>query len=91
MTETFANLSDPIQAPQFYASVPSKRLYAGVLDSVFTIAITLAFPSTAFIGMFFFPVLALIIGFAYRSLTIASSSAILGHAYDVYRAARRAR
>jgi len=53
MTETFANLSDPIRAPQFYASVPSKRLYAGVLDSVFTIAITLAFPSTAFISMFF--------------------------------------
>jgi uncharacterized RDD family membrane protein YckC len=35
-------------------------------------------PFTAFIGLFFFPVLAMLIGFAYRTLTIASSSATWG-------------
>ena len=79
MTETFSNHPDPIRAPQFYASVPSKRLYAWVVDSIITIAMTLAIiPFTAFIGLFVFPILALIIGFAYRSLTLASSSATWG-------------
>lgn len=79
MTQSFANQPDPFRAPQFYASVPSKRFIAWIIDTAITVVLTLLFiPFTAFIGLFFFPILAFIIGFAYRSLTIAASSATWG-------------
>lgn len=79
MTQSFANQPDPIRAPQFYASVPSKRLIAWIIDVAFTVVLALlVIPFTAFIGIFFFPVLVMLIGFAYRTLTIASSSATWG-------------
>ncbi len=79
MTQSFANHPDPIRAPQFYASVPGKRLIAWIIDCAITIALTLVvIPFTAFVGLFFFPVLAMLIGFAYRTLTIAGSSATWG-------------
>jgi uncharacterized RDD family membrane protein YckC len=79
MTQFSENHPDPIRAPQFYSSVPSKRLIAWIIDIAVTILMTLLFiPFTAFIGLFFFPVLAMLIGFAYRTLTIASSSATWG-------------
>lgn len=79
MTQSFANHPDPMRAPQFYASVPSKRLIAWIIDVVFTVVLTLlVIPFTAFIGIFFFPVLVMLIGFAYRTLTIAASSATWG-------------
>lgn len=79
MTQNLANQPDPIRAPQFYASVPSKRLIAWIIDTAITVLLTLLFiPFTAFIGLFFFPVLVMLIGFAYRTLTIASASGTWG-------------
>ena len=79
MTQFIDNHPDPTRAPQFYTSVPSKRLIAWVIDIAVTLLLTLLFiPFTAFIGLFFFPVLAMLIGFAYRTLTIAASSATWG-------------
>lgn len=79
MTEQFLNHPDPFRAPQFYASVPTKRLIAWVIDTVITLVLTvLVIPFTAFVGLFFFPLLALVIGFGYRSLTIGASSATWG-------------
>jgi len=73
------NHPDPVRAPEFYASVPIKRLVAWGIDSVFIFALTwLIVPFTAFTGLFFLPVLYLVIGFAYRSLTIAGRSATWG-------------
>lgn len=73
------NLPDPIRAPQYYDAVPSKRLIAWVIDSVFIFFLTwLVVIFTAFVGVFFLPLLYLTIGFAYRTLTIANTSATWG-------------
>lgn len=73
------HLPDPEFQPDFYASVPTKRLFAWVFDSVIIIALSLlAVLFTAFVGAFFWPLLYLVIGFAYRVVTIAGGSATWG-------------
>ncbi|MGI3167808.1 RDD family protein [Pseudooceanicola sp. C21-150M6] len=72
-------LPDPATQPEFYADVPMKRLLAWVVDALLTaIAVVLALPFTAFVGLFFLPVLWLCVGFGYRWLTLAGGSATLG-------------
>lgn len=79
MTHTVSNQPDPIRAPQFYASVPIKRLIAWFIDMGITLLLAvLVIPFTAFAGLFFFPLLVLVIGFGYRSVTIGASSATWG-------------
>jgi uncharacterized RDD family membrane protein YckC len=73
------HLPDPETQPEFYADVPSKRLVAFVVDTLVIIAISLLIvPFTAFTGLFFFPVLMAVVGFAYRVVTIARDSATWG-------------
>jgi uncharacterized RDD family membrane protein YckC len=73
------NLPDPDQQPQFYESVPAKRLLAWVIDTVLTVAIcVLILPFTAFTGLFFFPLLIAVVGFIYRVVTLSGGSATLG-------------
>ena len=70
---------DPDDQPQFYDGVPTKRLLAWLVDMVLIIgACLLLLPFTAFTGLFFFPLMMLVVGFAYRVVTIANSSATLG-------------
>jgi uncharacterized RDD family membrane protein YckC len=72
-------LPDPQSHPEFYASVPFKRLMAWIADTVVILALCLlVLPFTAFTGIFFFPLLVLVIGFVYRTITIANSSATWG-------------
>ncbi|PCH66306.1 MAG: hypothetical protein COC12_13340 [Rhodobacteraceae bacterium] len=72
-------LPDPFNQPQFYASVPSKRLIAWVLDLVLIVAVSVvALPFTGFLGLFFWPVMLLVVGFAYRVVTLANGSATFG-------------
>ena len=77
--EPVSHLPDPIQQPEFYDSVAAKRLGAWVVDSVITMALVLiALPFTVFTGLFFLPVMYLVVGFAYRVVTIASGSGTFG-------------
>ena len=73
---------DPSQAPypvDLYAGVPLRRGVAWVIDMIFiAILASLILPFTAFTGVFFFPLLMLVIGFLYRWSTIASGSATWG-------------
>lgn len=79
MTETSWRLPNPDTQPEFYADVPVKRLVAFVVDTVVIIGLSLLIvPFTAFTGLFFFPVLMAVVGFAYRVVTIARSSATWG-------------
>lgn len=79
MTEYSWHLPDPITQPEFYSDVPAKRLLAWVVDTVLIVLICLLIvPFTAFTGLFFFPFLLLIVGFAYRVVTIARGSATWG-------------
>jgi len=83
MTHQYDNadwhLPDPHSQPEFYADIPAKRLFAWVIDTVLIVVLCLlVLPFTAFTGIFFFPFLMLLIGFAYRVATIANASATLG-------------
>ncbi|MFD1193724.1 RDD family protein [Seohaeicola saemankumensis] len=72
-------LPDPVTQPEFYADVPMKRLLAWLVDTVLIALICLLIlPFTAFTGLFFFPLLMLVVGFTYRVVTIANRSATWG-------------
>lgn len=74
-----ARLPDPDRQPEFYADIPAKRLLAWLIDVVLVAVLCLlVLPFTAFTGLFFFPVLMLAVGLAYRVLTIAGGSATWG-------------
>lgn len=79
MTEYSWHLPDPVTQPEFYSDVPAKRLLAWVVDTVLIVLTCLLIvPFTAFTGLFFFPFLLLVVGFAYRVVTIARGSATWG-------------
>lgn len=72
-------LPDPDYQAEFYASVAPKRLVAWVIDSILIFGLCLiTVLLTAFVGMFIWPLLYLVIGFVYRAVTIANGSATLG-------------
>jgi uncharacterized RDD family membrane protein YckC len=72
-------IPDPQAQPDFYKDVPLKRLLAWVVDACITLlACIVILPFTAFTGIFFFPFLFLIVGFAYRMITIANGSSTWG-------------
>lgn len=76
---TYTALPDPQLQPEFYSDVPMKRLLAFVIDTLIILAVCVAIlPFTAFTGLFFFPFLMLVVGFAYRIITIANRSATWG-------------
>lgn len=79
MTQPRFALPDPQTQPEFYADVPMKRFFSWVLDMVLICIISvLILPFTAFTGIFFFPFLILVVGFAYRVVTLANGSATIG-------------
>ncbi len=78
-TDPYWGLPDPELKPEFYADVPLKRLIAWIADTlVITAFCLLILPFTAFAALFFFPFLYLIVGFVYRTATIANRSATWG-------------
>ncbi len=72
-------LPDPDEKPQFYQNILPKRLIAWVIDVVLIfIFCLLVLPFTAFTGIFFFPVMMIVLGFFYRWFTISNRSATWG-------------
>ncbi|MGH1446099.1 MAG: RDD family protein [Cognatishimia sp.] len=72
-------LPDPVSQPEFYADVPMKRFLSWIADMVLIgILCVLILPFTAFTGIFFFPFLIMVVGFAYRVITLTNGSATLG-------------
>ncbi len=72
-------LPDPDTRADVYDGVPLKRGLAWLVDMGLIIVICLfALPFTAFLGVFFFPFLMLVLGFFYRWATIAGGSATWG-------------
>lgn len=72
-------LPDPNSQPEFYDDVPTKRLIAWIVDSViialFVFILTLL---SIFTALFILPLVWLTVGFLYRWITIAGSSATPG-------------
>ena len=78
-TTAYAALPDPDRQAEFYADIAVKRLFAWIIDSVLiSLLCLLILPFTAFTALFFFPLFYLVIGFAYRVVTIANRSATWG-------------
>ncbi|MDX2485629.1 MAG: RDD family protein [Pseudodonghicola sp.] len=72
-------LPDPYNQPQFYDGVPTKRLIAWLFDSAVTFVLCLGVVlATAFVGLLIWPFLFLVLGFAYRVVTLANGSATWG-------------
>ncbi len=79
MAYTVSHLPDPLTQPEFYADIPMKRLLAWLVDTVMIVILcVLILPFTAFTGLFFFPVMVLVIGFVYRVTTLTNRSATWG-------------
>jgi uncharacterized RDD family membrane protein YckC len=79
MSDVTWHLPDPDLQPEFYADVAAKRLVAFIVDTLVILVLSLlVVPFTAFTGLFFFPVLMAVVGFAYRVVTIARGSATWG-------------
>ena len=73
------HIPDPHAQPEFYADVPTKRLIAWIVDMVLILGISaLITVFTAFVGLLFFPLIVLTVGFVYRVVTIANGSATWG-------------
>ena len=73
------NLPDPQTQPEFYDGVPTKRLLAWVVDVAITAVLTLLLlPFTGFLAFFVLVPFFFVIGFAYRTITIARGSATWG-------------
>lgn len=74
-----SHLPDPDRQSAFYEGVTIKRGIAWLFDLVFVMALVVpVVVFTAFIGLFFLPVLFVLVGFVYRVLTIAGGSATWG-------------
>jgi len=74
-------LPGPQQRPEFYEGVPGKRAVAWVLDMILIFGLTvIALPFTIFAGVFFFPLLMLVLGFFYRWAGLSIFSATTGMA-----------
>jgi len=72
-------LPDPETQAEFYADVPVKRAIAWVIDVVLVfLTVVLISLLTAFIGFFFFGFLMLVVGFIYRTVSLANRSATPG-------------
>ncbi len=77
--DSITSLPDPELNPEFYADTPAKRFFAWLVDGVMIFLVTLlVLPFTAFTGLLFYPLLWLVISFAYRTITLASGSATWG-------------
>lgn len=72
-------LPDPDDHPEFYSDTTTKRFFAWLIDTVLITLISLvAIPFTAFVGLFFFAGLFLIVSLVYRVASLANWSATPG-------------
>lgn len=72
-------LPDPEIKPEFYADVATKRFLAWIVDTILIALLCLIIiPFTAFTAIFFLPLLYLLVGFVYRTLSLANRSATPG-------------
>lgn len=72
-------LPDPDTHSDFYANIATKRFLAWIVDTIVILLISvIAIPFTAFVGLFFFAGLFLLVGIIYRVVTIANWSATPG-------------
>lgn len=73
------HLADPITQPQFYRDVAGKRFMAWIVDTIIIgLICALIVPFTAFLAIFFWFGLYAVVGFMYRTITLAIGSGTWG-------------
>ncbi|CUH77572.1 RDD family protein [Tropicibacter naphthalenivorans] len=77
-SEPLSHLPDPVHQAEFYESVTIKRGLAWVIDALFIGILATAVSLVTIVGVFFWPVFFLVVGFLYRWMTLASGSATWG-------------
>ena len=78
-THPYAVLPDPVEDAGFYKGVPSRRLFAWIIDLFIIGAIVgVAVPLSGFTGLFFLAPLTLAISFIYRAATISARGGTWG-------------
>lgn len=77
-SDTASHLPDPERQAGFYEGVTLKRAVAWIVDVVLIGLVTLVLSTVTLIGLFFIPMIYLVIGFLYRWMTIAGGSATWG-------------
>lgn len=79
MTANRSALPDPFQQPEFYAGVLPKRAIAWIMDVILiTVLSFIAGILTLSLAWFLWPITFVVIGFLYRTATLASGSATWG-------------
>lgn len=79
VTDSYPGLPDPATRPDFYDGVVLKRGVAWIADTILIALLTaLAVPLTAFLGLFFLPVLYGVVSFLYRWVSLSRGSATPG-------------
>ena len=74
-----AALPDPQMHADFYAGVPTKRLFAWLIDTLAIVALTaIVVLLSLFTTLLILPLVALVVNFAYRTVTLARNSATPG-------------
>lgn len=72
-------LPDPYEQPEFYRDVPTKRLFAWIVDEIVICTIVaLMVVMTLFTALFILPLVWMSVSFLYRWLTISAGSATPG-------------
>lgn len=72
-------LPDPALEPEFYSDLLLKRFVAWVIDLLITLVlVALALVLSAFIGLFFFPLLYISVSIAYRWVMLSNYGATAG-------------
>lgn len=72
-------LPDPAVAPEFYQTLPVKRLLAWCIDLAVTLLlVAVVVVMTAFLGLFILPLIWLAVSIAYRTVLLSRFGATLG-------------
>ena len=72
-------LPDPRIQAEFYDDLATKRFLAWLVDAALIFVLCLlVLPFTAFLGLFFFPLMWLVLGFFYRWVTLSGRSSTWG-------------
>lgn len=72
-------IPNPKTQASFYDGINTKRLIAFIIDSILiAVMVTVMVVCTAFLGLFFLPILFAITSFIYRVLTLKTKSATIG-------------
>jgi uncharacterized RDD family membrane protein YckC len=79
MHPAYPGLPDPDLYPDVYADTVAKRFFAWIVDTIaITLLTILAIPFTAFVGLFFFAALFVLVSLVYRIASLARWSATPG-------------